>query len=111
MTLRKVTAIVRSALIETVEQHLITAGVRGITVTRVKGFGEYSDFYSRDWLSEHMRIEMFLSADRVDAVCEAIMRAARTGSPGDGVIAVLPVEELYRIRDGATATAAAAADV
>ncbi len=111
MQLRKVTAIVRSALIESIEQQLIAIGVRGITVTRVKGFGEYSDFYSRDWMSEHMRIEIFLSADRVQTVCETIMSSARTGSPGDGVLAVLPLEELYRIRDGAPATLAVSADV
>jgi len=107
VALRKVTAIVRSAVLEAVEERLIAAGVKGITVTRVKGFGEYADFYSREWLSEHMRIEIFTHRDRVDTVREAIMGAARTGEPGDGIIAVLPVEQLYRIRDGTTAESAA----
>ena len=111
MQLRKVTAIVRSGLLEAVEERLIGVGVRGVTITRVKGFGEYADFYSRDWLTEHVRIEIFMSADRVAVVRDAIMSAARTGEQGDGIIAVLPLEELYRIRDGATATTAAAGDV
>lgn len=111
MALRKVTAIVRSALLEAVEEQLIAVGVKGITVTRVKGFGEYADFYSREWLTDHMRIEIFTNANRVAIVREAIMSAAQTGEPGDGIIAVLPVEELYRIRDGATAAMAAAADI
>ncbi|MCL4214095.1 MAG: P-II family nitrogen regulator [Gemmatimonadales bacterium] len=108
MGLRKVTAIVRSVLLEAVEERLIAVGVRGITVARVKGFGEYADFYRSDWLTEHMRIEIFTTEDRVATVREAIMGAARTGRPGDGIVAVLPVEALYRIRDGENATTSAA---
>lgn len=105
MELRKVTAIVRAALLEAVEQQLIAAHVPGITVTRVKGFGDYTDFYSREWLTEHMRIEIFTSRAGAERAREAIMSAARTGDAGDGIIAVLPVDEFYRIRDGAPAAA------
>lgn len=105
MSLQTITAIVRSALLEAVEQRLRAAGVDGLSVSRVKGFGNYADFYSREWLTEHMRIEVFARSDQVDVVREAIIGAARTGEPGDGIIAVHSLDEIIRIRDGVPADA------
>lgn len=45
----KITAVVRRMVLETVEQRLQAIGVPGITVSHVKGYGEYKDFYARDW--------------------------------------------------------------
>lgn len=103
MELRKVTAIVRALALERVERGLREIGVPGLTVTRVKGYGEYANFFSKDWMTDHVRIEIFTAASRVDRILEVICSAACTGEPGDGIIAVLPVEHLYRIRDRANA--------
>lgn len=46
-------------LLEAVEQRLPRAGVKGVTVTHVKGYGEYADFFSHDWHVRHVRLEMF----------------------------------------------------
>lgn len=100
---RKITAIIRALTLEAVEKNLIAAGVRGVTVTRVKGYGEYADFFSRDWMTEHVRIEIFTHRDRVAEIRDAIFAAASTGAKGDGIIAVLPVECVYRIRDRSAA--------
>ncbi|VAW89510.1 hypothetical protein MNBD_GAMMA17-635, partial [hydrothermal vent metagenome] len=59
MDYRKITAIIRRDVLEKVEQKLQAMGVQGISVTRVKGYGEYADFYSRDWMVSHARIEIF----------------------------------------------------
>ena len=98
MLFRKVTAIIRSDALEKVEQRLQELGVPGISVTRVKGYGEYENFYSRDWLTTHARVETFISARRADEIAQAIMDAAYSGVPGDGIVAVLPVEKIYKIR-------------
>jgi len=98
MNYRKVTAIIRRDVLEKVERKLQEMGVRGISVTRVKGYGEYADFYSRDWLVSHARIEIFTTESQADVIAKAIMEVAHVGLEGDGVVAVLPVEKLYRIR-------------
>ncbi len=98
MDYRKVTAIIRREVLEKVERKLQEIGVQGISVTKVKGYGEYTDFYSRDWMVSHARVEIFTSEAEAEAIAQAIMEAAHVGQEGDGIIAVLPVEKLYRIR-------------
>ncbi len=96
--LRKVTAIVRVEVLERVEGRLQDLRVPGITVTKVKGYGEYENFFARDWMTEHARIEIFLRRERADEVARTIVDAAHTGVAGDGIVVVLPVESIYRIR-------------
>jgi nitrogen regulatory protein P-II 1 len=98
MNFRKVTAIFRSDSCEKVERRLQEIGVHGFSVTKVKGYGEYADLYSNDWLVTHARIEIFTEQSKVEEIVETIMEAAHFGLDGDGIIAVLPVEKLYRIR-------------
>ncbi|MBI1424293.1 MAG: P-II family nitrogen regulator [Gammaproteobacteria bacterium] len=97
----KVVAIVRGESLENVEQRLQQLGVPGITVTCVKGYGEYADFYSRDCMTEHVRVEIFTSAARAENVAQGIIDAAHSGVAGDGIVAVLPVSKIYRIRQRA----------
>jgi nitrogen regulatory protein P-II 1 len=105
MELSKVTAIVRTSMLETVEKRLQELGVPGISVTKVKGYGEYANFFSRDWMVEHARIEIFLTRKRAYEIARAIMAVAHTGRAGDGLVVVLPVEAVYRIRTGKPAVA------
>lgn len=99
MRFRKVTAIVRCMRLEQVERGLQEIGVRGMTVSHVKGLGEYANFFKRDWAVTHARIEVFTERADVDRIVEAIKEAAHTGGAGDGIIAVLPVERILRIRE------------
>ncbi len=98
MDFRKVTAIVRCESCEKVEQKLQTLGVHGFSISKVRGYGEYADLYSNDWMVTHARIEIFTEASKAEEIAEAIMEAAHVGLEGDGIIAVLPVEKLFRIR-------------
>jgi len=101
MCFRKVTAIIRNDALEKVEQRLHELGVPGISVTHVKGYGEYENFYSRDWMTTHARVEIFTPTRRADEIAQAIMDAACSGVAGDGIVAVLPVEKIYKIRQRA----------
>jgi len=103
---KKIAAIVRTDVLERVEGRLRDLGVPGMTVTRVKGFGEYANFFAQTWMSAHARIEIFTDADQVQLIVDAIIEAAHTGTAGDGIVVVLPVEAIFRIRDGAQAAQA-----
>jgi nitrogen regulatory protein P-II 1 len=98
MELRKVTAIIRSDTLDRVEERLQNIGVKGLTVTNVKGFGEYANFFTHTWLVTHSRIEIFTEKNRAEQIAGAIMQAAHTGGAGDGIVVLLPVEKVFRIR-------------
>jgi len=97
MEFRKVIAIIRPDHLEEVEQALQALAVPGISVSKIKGYGEYMDFYEPDWMSSHVRIEIFTPQAQANAVAEAIMEAAHTGLPGDGIVAIQPVETVFQI--------------
>lgn len=103
MELRKVTAIIRSDVLDRVEERLQNLCVKGLTVTNVKGFGEYANFFTHTWLVTHSRIEIFTEKNRAEQIADAIMQAAHTGGAGDGIVVLLPVEKVLRIRTKAEA--------
>ena len=98
-----VIAVVRADALEAVEQSLINIGVRGLTVVKVKGLGRHANFFSRDWLSDEVKLEIVTDDNRVAAIRSAIMDAAHSGDPGDGIVSVLPVSSFHRIRTRAEA--------
>jgi nitrogen regulatory protein P-II 1 len=96
--LRKVTAIIRSAMLETVETRLQDIGVHGLSVSHIKGYGEYANFFTHDWLVTHSRIEIFAEKERAEQIARMIVEAAHTGGAEDGLVVILPVEKAFRIR-------------
>ncbi len=96
--MRKIVAIIRNEALEKVEGRLVDMRVKGISVTSVKGYGEYANFFNPDWMVTHSRIEIFAEQARVEEIAAAIIDAAHTGMEGDGIVAIIPVEKLYRIR-------------
>ena len=98
MALRKVVAIIRNETLEKVEGKLVELQVKGISETKVKGYGEYANFFKSDWMVTHSKLEIFTEEKMADQIADAIMEVAHTGLEGDGIVAVLPVLKLYRIR-------------
>jgi len=98
MSYSKVTAVFRLELLDKVEHKLQDLGVKGLSISKVKGYGEYIDFYAKDWMTKHARIELFTDASEAEPIAQAIMDAASLDMEGDGIVAILPVERLYRIR-------------
>lgn len=98
MEFKKVTAIISTSSFKRVEEKLVHMGVKGMTVGHVMGFGEFANYFARDWLVSHVRIEIFSEKDRAEGIARAIVETAHTGSPGDGLVAILPVEKILRIR-------------
>lgn len=98
MNFRKVIAVIRPEKLKEVEKVLIRLNVSGITVTKVKGFGEHISFFKPDWLFTHARIEVFIHQEHAEKVANTIIDVAHSGREGDGIVAVLPVESAYQIR-------------
>ena len=98
MDINLIIAIIRRDKLEPVEEKLQNIGVERINVSKVKGYGEYHNFFTRDWMVEELRLEIFTKKNEVETITAAIMDAAHTGLPGDGVVAVVPVEKFFLIR-------------
>jgi nitrogen regulatory protein P-II 1 len=105
MELKKVTAIIRGEFLERVEEKLQNMGVKGLTVTHVMGFGEQANVFTftHNRLVRHTRIEIFTEKNRAEEIANAILEAAHTGTAGDGIVVILPVERIFRIRTKAEA--------
>ena len=107
--MKLVMAIIKPFKLDEVREALMGLGVQGLTVSEVKGFGRQKGQteiyrgaeYSVSFLPK-VKIEIAIADDMVDAVVEAISKAANTGRIGDGKIFVLDVMQAVRIRTGET---------
>lgn len=107
MRFRKVTAVIPRESLERVERALREKGVPAITVTQAMGYGEHKNFFVNDWKVGTARIEVFTTRDEAEPIASAIMSAAHTELEGAaGIVAILPVQQLYHIRTCAPATEA-----
>ena len=105
--MKLVTAIIKPHKLEDVKDALKSAGITGMTVEEVKGFGRQGGKtevyrgaeYVIDLLPK-VRIESVVPDDRADAVADLIVEAARTGKIGDGKVWITSVDRLIRIRTG-----------
>ena len=107
--MKKVEAIIKPFKLEEVKDSLHAAGIQGLTVSEVKGFGRQKGHtelyrgaeYTIDFLPK-IKLEIAVSDDIVESVKGAIIEAAASGKIGDGKIFISPIEEVVRIRTGET---------
>ena len=103
--MKKIEAIIKPFKLDEVKEALQEAGIQGLSVIEVKGFGRQKGHtelyrgaeYIVDFLPK-VKIELVLDDDQVDAALEAIVDAANTDKIGDGKIFVSPIEQAIRIR-------------
>lgn len=105
--MKKIEAIIRPHCLDAVKEALNAVGLRGLTVSEVRGFGRqkgHTELYrGREYTIEFqpkVKIELIIQSDDVSQVVDAIRTAASTGQVGDGKIFVLPAEDAIRIRTG-----------
>ena len=99
MELKKITAIIRSETLRAVENRSKGPDTPSITVDHVKGYGEYANFFARDWTSRYARIDVIAEEPQARSIVRAIVEVVHTGTEGDGIVYVVPVEQVHRIRD------------
>jgi nitrogen regulatory protein P-II 1 len=105
--MKKIEAIIKPFRLDEVKEGLSAVGVRGLTVSEVKGFGRQKGHtelyrgaeYVVDFLPK-IKLEVVVEEGRAAEVVETIRKTAYTGRIGDGKIFVTPVEEVVRIRTG-----------
>lgn len=105
--MKLIRCIIRPYKLDEVRDALTTAGVSGITVSEVRGFGRQKGHtelyrgaeYVVDFLPK-LKVEVVVTDDLLDTALEAIQQSARTGSVGDGKIFVSPIDQVIRIRTG-----------
>jgi nitrogen regulatory protein P-II 1 len=107
--MKKIEAVIKPFKLETVKEALAEAGIEGMTISEVKGFGRQKGHteiyrgseYTVDFLPK-VKLELVLGDELAVKAVEVIVRSAKTGKIGDGKVFVLPIESAQRIRTGET---------
>ena len=111
--MKLVSAIIKPFKLQEVREALVDAGIEGLTITEVKGYGRQKGHtemyrgaeYSVDTLPK-IKLEILVDDSQVDLVKETIVTTAQTGKIGDGKLFITSVDEVVRIRTGETGSEA-----
>ena len=105
LSLKKIEAIIRPFKLDDVKEALVEAGVRGLTISEVRGYGRQKGHTETYRGSEYriefipkIKIEVVVEDSNVNKVIDAIIKSAKTGQVGDGKIFIYNVNEVIRIR-------------
>ena len=105
--MKKIEAIIRPFKLDDVKEALLQAGVKGMTITEVRGFGRqkgHSELYrGNEYRIEFLpkiKIEVVVENSKLDHIIDIILESAKTDQIGDGKIFVSPLEDVIRIRTG-----------
>lgn len=103
--MKKIEAVIRPFKLDEVKEALIEEGIKGLTITEVRGYGRQKGHTETYRGSEYriefipkIKIEVVVEDDKAEVVIDAILRSAKTGQVGDGKIFVSDVAEVIRIR-------------
>ncbi|WP_031482130.1 P-II family nitrogen regulator [Maridesulfovibrio frigidus] len=105
--MKKIEIIIRPFKLDEMKESLSEIGIKGMTITDVKGFGRQRGHkevyrgaeYQVDFLPK-IKLEVVVDESMLDETIETVLKTARTGQVGDGKIFVTPVDEVVRIRTG-----------
>jgi nitrogen regulatory protein P-II 1 len=105
--MKKIEAVIRHFKLEELKRALVEHGVRGMTVTEVRGFGRQrgrsdvprSGEYSAEFLPK-LKVEVVVPDEQLEEILDVIIRTAQTGQVGDGKIFVYELDRVIRIRTG-----------
>jgi nitrogen regulatory protein PII len=107
--MKKIEAIIKPFKLDDVKEALNEIGIKGMTITEVKGYGRQKGHkeiyrgaeYVVDFIPK-IKIEIIVAADQTNQVVETIRKSANTGKLGDGKIFITPIEGAIRVRTGET---------
>jgi nitrogen regulatory protein P-II 1 len=105
--MKKIEAIIRPFKLEDVKEALIEEGIRGLTISEVRGYGRQKGHTETYRGSEYriefvpkIKIEVVVEDSKVEKIVDAILKTAKSGQVGDGKIFIYNVEDAVRIRTG-----------
>jgi nitrogen regulatory protein PII len=103
--MKKIEAIIRPFKLDEVKEALIEEGVRGLTISEIRGYGRQKGHTETYRGSEYriefvpkIKIEVVVEKEKVDKVVDAILHTAKTGQVGDGKIFIYDIQDVIRIR-------------
>ncbi len=105
--MKKIEAIIRTHKLDDVKSALVEAGIEGMTVVEVRGFGRQKGHtemyrgteYAVDFVPK-AKLEIIISDDKLQSAIDAVLKSAQTGNVGDGKIFVSDIAQSIRIRTG-----------
>ncbi len=105
--MKKIEAIIRPFKLEEVKEALVEIGIRGLTISEVRGYGRQKGHTETYRGSEYriefvpkIKIEVVVEDSKVEKIVDAVLKTAKTGQVGDGKIFIYNVEDVVRIRTG-----------
>lgn len=104
MRINKITAIFDEFRLKKVEETLIQHGVKGFTLHPVRGRGRYFDSFNENHLIKHIQIEIYASAEQAKEIAQLIVDAAHGNADSEGLVCIVPVNDLLWIHDKRSAT-------
>ena len=111
--MKKIEAIIRPFKLDEVKEALIEEGIKGLTISEVRGYGRQKGHtetyrgaeYQIEFVPK-IKIEIIVDDSKLDKAVDAILRSARTGQVGDGKIFISDVQDVIRIRTEESGTQA-----
>lgn len=104
--MKKIECIIKHERLEELRNQLIQTGVGGMTITDVRGFGKQTTRPESYLVLPKVKVEIYATEEQVDGIVQTIVKVCRKGEIGDGKIAIIPMEDLIRIRTGERQTEA-----
>ena len=105
MEIKRITAIVPEELIGVCERCLRKCGVPGMTIEKVRGFGEHANYFSSDLLMSNIQVIVYVSEQKAPAVVDALKAFALEKHTPAGILAVESIERLVNLNTGEDVTA------
>jgi nitrogen regulatory protein P-II 1 len=96
--MKKIECIIRSEKLDDVRSALRKTGIGGLTITKIEGFGKQRAIGRGS--VDKIKVEVYVDDFQADSIVEIMIKAARTGDIGDGKIAIIHLEDIYKIRTG-----------
>ncbi len=100
MSIKRITAIVPTEFLPELEKYLRAAGVPGMTINDVRGFGEHVNYFSRDLLMSSSRVEIFIGKARCEEIIEVVRCFARETHTTAGILTVESIDRMVNLNTG-----------
>ena len=97
MSLKKVSAIFNKMEKDKLQSAFLQAGIIGYTIHDVRGHGVYNQIYGQVDLQDHLQVDIYTSAEYAQLIAELIVETASVNADSEGLVAILPVDDLYWI--------------